>query len=296
MLVADAPAKVNLFLGVGQPRSDGYHSVATVLHSIELCDRVTLLPAERLRVRCDADLGVPAEQNLVHRAAVAMGEAFGRESAVSLSVDKRIPHGAGLGGGSSDAAATVALLATLWDVDPLAPACLEVAASLGADVPFFLSSTGAALMTGRGDVFERELPALAAPVVLAMPPERVPTQAAYRAFDSAPQAPGDPAEVVAALEAADAGLLAGSLRNNMEHTACSIAPSVCDALALIRREPGVRAALVAGSGSAVFGMCDSERTAAKVADAARREGYWACVTRLRQAGVRVHAGSTEGRT
>lgn len=288
MFSAIAPAKVNLFLGVGPIRADGYHSVTTVLHALELSDSIELAPASGLTLTCDPDVGVPTERNLAYAAACAMGSAFGREPAVALSLVKRIPPGAGLGGGSSDGAAVVAALAMLWGVDPLSAECLRVAASLGADVPFFLGRSGAALMGGRGDEFVRELPGLAAtPVVLVRPIEPVATAAAYRAFDAAPQAAGDPEQVVAALESHDPVRLAAALDNNMERAARTVVPEVADALAWLRDAPGVIGAAVAGSGSAVFGLCASDVHAADAAGEAAQHGWWSVATRLRASGVEV---------
>ena len=104
-LTVMAPAKVNLFLGVGPLRPDGYHSVQTVLHTLALSDTVRLTPADELTVTCDPDLGIPAENNLAYRAARGFSAAFGVDVLLDIHVDKRIPSGAGLGGGSSDAAA-----------------------------------------------------------------------------------------------------------------------------------------------------------------------------------------------
>lgn len=285
-----APAKVNLFLGVGGVRPDGYHAVTTVLHALELCDELLLVSAERLSLVCGAELGVPVERNLVWRAALAMGDAFGREPAVAIELCKRVPHGAGLGGGSSDAAATIAGLATLWDEDPLGPRCLSVARSLGADVPFFLLG-GAALMTGRGDVFDRHLPALDTPVVVVKPPQPVPTAEAYRAFDAAPLPAGSPDAVIEALRARDAEKLAAALDNNLAQVASSLVPAVGEAVAFLEAADGVLGACVAGSGSAVFGLCADEASAEASAAAARDRGWWAAATMLSPDGVAVGEGT-----
>ncbi|TLM78483.1 MAG: 4-diphosphocytidyl-2C-methyl-D-erythritol kinase, partial [Actinobacteria bacterium] len=184
MLVVTAPAKVNLFLGVGAARPDGYHDVTTVLHALSLHDTLEISPAETLTLDCEPDLGIPAEKNLAWRAATEFSRAVGREPAVALRLRKRIPHGAGLGGGSSDAAAVIAGLASLWGLPRDDERCEAVARALGADVAFFLEPAGAALMTGRGDVIEQALRPLAGvPVALVRPETPVPTPAAYAAFD-----------------------------------------------------------------------------------------------------------------
>ncbi len=274
MLRVIAPAKVNLFLGIGPVRPDGYHGLVSVFHALSLADEIFMEPAEQLILECNTDLGVSAEQNLAHRAACALGEVLRREPSVHIRIKKRIPHGAGLGGGSSDAAAVIVGLAHLWGIEAEDPRCWAVAASLGADVPFFLTG-GAALMSGRGDELVRNLPALAgAPAVLVRPHQPVPTGAAYRAFDEAPVAPGDPASVIVALESGDEAALAAALHNNMEQASFSVEPHVAEAVAWTRRAPGVRGAIVAGSGSAVFALCEDHPGAQLVAAQATSHGWW----------------------
>lgn len=288
MLRVSAPAKVNLFLGVGALRPDGFHDVTTVMHALELCDVVELVPAAALTLTCEPDLGIPTEENLAYCAAVAIAREFEREPAVALRVSKRIPHGAGLGGGSSDAAAVIAGMASLWGADPADPRCLRAAAQLGADVPFFLASSGTALMSGRGDVLDRVLGGLdGAPVALVRPPAPVPTARAYAAFDADPQAPGTPEAVLAALAAHDVGALGAALANNLERAASVVVPAVGEALAMAAAMPGVAGAAVAGSGSAVFALCDTVDAARSVAAAAVERGWWGEVTALRGAGVTV---------
>ena len=288
MLRIIAPAKVNLFLGVGPLRADGYHDVTTVLHAVDLCDTITITPSRTLSVGCTPDVGVAPEANLVHRAAVALGQALGHEPAFSILVEKRIPHGAGLGGGSSDAAATIAGLATLWGADPLDEECIRVASTLGADVPFFLERTGAALMTGRGDVTELVLDGMGGTsIVLVKPTAPVSTALAYRAFDADPTASEEPSRVVEALAAADPVALAAALRNNMTAAAASVTPDVGVVLQWLRGCEGVLGAEVAGSGSAVFGVCETDAAARAACTSAEERGWWARPTSLRARGVEV---------
>ena len=123
MLRITAPAKINLHLAIGARRADGYHELVGVFHALELADGIWMEPADGLIVECDADVGAKPRHNLAYRAAEAMGAAFEREPAVRIVLEKRIPHGAGLGGGSSDAAAVIAGLATMWGVDAEDPRC-----------------------------------------------------------------------------------------------------------------------------------------------------------------------------
>lgn len=288
MIRVVAPAKVNLFLGIGAVRADGYHDLVSVFHALELADEILIAPAETLSVTCEPPLDIPAADNLAYRAAVRLGELVGRESAVALTLRKSIPHGAGLGGGSSDAAATIAGLAHLWGLDRRDPRCLQAAAETGADVAFFLVEGGAALMAGRGEELVAEIDALSGvPVVLVRPFEPVSTAAAYIAFDADPTPAGDPDPLVSALHDGDVGALAASLENNLEEVAARIVPAVGEVLAWVRAQPGVLGAHVAGSGSAVFGIMDSDSEARRIAEQAADLGWWGCATQLRARGAHV---------
>jgi 4-diphosphocytidyl-2-C-methyl-D-erythritol kinase len=154
-----APAKVNWTLEVLRRRSDGYHEVRTLLQTIGLCDRITVSPAAELELvvrgptaePARALAGVPPSENLVYRAASLLRDrAAGGPSGVRIELEKVIPVGAGLGGGSSDAAAVLRALERLWALHLPADGLARLGAQLGADVPFFLFG-GTALARGRGD-------------------------------------------------------------------------------------------------------------------------------------------------
>lgn len=283
-IVVTAPAKVNLFLGIGGVRPDGYHDVTTVIHTLELADTLTLTLADTVSLTCNEDLGIPPEDNLAFKAAIAFAEEFGEPAGVAIDLIKRVPAGAGLAGGSSDAAAVLAGLAVLTGRDIADPRVAAIAQGLGADAAFFLAG-GAAVMSGRGDVIERVLPALCVPVVLVKPPAPVYTSLAYRAFDADPVAAGTPDAVIAALEAADPTALGLALSNNMTDSAIALVPEVADALAWVSTRPGVLGRAVAGSGSSVFAICADDETARRIADDAPRHGFWGVATSTRTTGV-----------
>ncbi|MBE0475599.1 MAG: 4-(cytidine 5'-diphospho)-2-C-methyl-D-erythritol kinase [Coriobacteriia bacterium] len=281
-----AHAKVNLHLAVGGTRPDGYHDVVTVLHTVDLADEVSAEPADSLSLVCEPDLGLPAEENLALRAAVAAGAALEREPALAIRLRKAIPARAGLGGGSADAAAVLRAAARLWEVDAGDPRIVGAARTLGADVPFLLMG-GAALFSGRGDELVRLLPALSAPVVLAFPGEPVPTPAAYAAFDRlahrdgrSPGARRSAEAMVAALEARDAAAVSRNLYNDLTAASVAVAPVVADVLEAVRSQPGVMGALPAGSGSAVFGITEDDEAAREAAGALRERGWWTRSARL----------------
>jgi 4-diphosphocytidyl-2-C-methyl-D-erythritol kinase len=148
-LQVSAFAKINLTFEVLGRRSDGCHEVMTILQTIDLADRLDLLPARTLRVECDAP-GLNGESNLVWQAATKLAQLGGIRPGARVIIRKRIPIGMGLGGGSSDAATALVALNQMWEL-ALPPAQLsEVAAELGSDVPFFLQG-GTALAQGRGE-------------------------------------------------------------------------------------------------------------------------------------------------
>ncbi len=185
-----APAKVNLVLEVLGKRKDGFHDVDTVMTTIDLADRVVLRPGERLEVRLSGRdaAAIEAGGELAAAAARALAAAAGREPDVAIELDKRVPLAAGLGGGSSDAAAVLRGLDRLWGLEWPLPRLQEVAAAVGSDVPFFLHG-GTARCRGRGELVEplRDLRTLR--LLLILPP--------------VPQAPGKTARRFAALHAHD---------------------------------------------------------------------------------------------
>jgi len=178
-----AYAKINLVLAVGPKRKDGYHEVATILQAVSLHDTLAFAPRARgftLAVDGPRAKGVPRTgANLVMKAARALARELGETRGAAIRLTKRIPHGAGLGGGSSDAAATLRGLLALWGRRLPHARLSALAASLGSDVPFFLGP-GSALATGRGEIVTPLPPARHSfQVVLVVPEVRVSTAWTY---------------------------------------------------------------------------------------------------------------------
>ena len=175
-----APAKVNLFLRILAQERSGYHQLETLFCRLEFGDTLELERAARgidLEVE-GAEIG-PPEENLAHRAARAFLDASGHQAGVRILLRKQVPVRAGLGGGSSDAGATLLGLAKLFPGAVAGEDLLDIAGSLGSDVPFFLTESPMAMAWGRGDRI-RPLPALPeTPVLLALPPLEIPTPWAY---------------------------------------------------------------------------------------------------------------------
>jgi 4-diphosphocytidyl-2-C-methyl-D-erythritol kinase len=180
-LTALAPAKINRELRVGGRRPDGYHEIHSRLVSISLADRISVAPAPKLRFTCDVDSLPAGEENLVVRAATLLARRAGRDPAVALHLEKRVPIGGGLGGGSSDAAITLRLLAALWRLREPEFLLEELAAELGSDVPFFLAG-GEADARGRGELLTPIEDGEPADLLLLVPPFVVSTAAVYAAY------------------------------------------------------------------------------------------------------------------
>lgn len=181
LLRAEAPAKINRELRVGARRPDGFHEIRSRFCTIDLADRLEVEDADGLEIAC-AGIPVPeGDSNLVARAARSLAEELGIAPRAGIRLEKRIPVGAGLGGGSADAAVTLLLLSKLWRSPLSAAALSSVAARVGSDVPFFLQG-GEADVTGRG---ERVTPREDGPVrelLLLVPPFSIATAEVYAAY------------------------------------------------------------------------------------------------------------------
>jgi 4-diphosphocytidyl-2-C-methyl-D-erythritol kinase len=294
-LTLRASAKVNLDLRVLGCRPDGYHEVRTVLQTLDLHDTVTI-EAARGDFALDGDpAAMPLDRtNLVWRAAQALWRAAGRRGAprdARVRVVKRIPARAGLGGGSSDAAAALVGLSRLWRMSPSLSDLVPVAVTLGADVPFFLLG-GTALGVGRG---EQLYPLIDLPrrhVVLVLPDFGVATADAYRWLAEDREAVSGPGAPRA--RARPGTLDCGPLAPDPGPWALDLAAGVNDLeTAVERRHPAIRAARrrlaaagaelarMSGSGSAVFGLFPSARQARRAAAGLASAGHRVVVTRTR---------------
>lgn len=185
MIRLRAPAKLNLYLRVVGKRPDGYHELETVFERIDLADELTFEPEPHgLRLTCD-DPALPCDEtNLVLQAARLLQRASGVRRSAHFHLTKRIPIAAGLGGGSSDAAATLRGLNTLWQLGWDRARLMELAAQVGSDAPFFLLDSPWAIGRGRGEVLE-PVPAAASLLhVVVVPEERLSTREVFESLDS----------------------------------------------------------------------------------------------------------------
>lgn len=282
-LIIEAPAKVNLYLGVHDQKDErGYHRVDSVMAAVGVCDTVEIAPADKLSVSTAPQSDCPMERNTAYRAAVAMGEAFDRDPAFSISITKRIPLCAGLGGPSTDAAAVLLGLCRLWGIDPADPRIDRIARGIGADVPFFLHGS-LGYYDGGGDVLAEEFQPFAdMPVVLVKSEHaKVSTVEAYRTFDAAPVTTAPLAPMLDALRAADRSRVLEQVSNNLGGIACMLEPQIAEVMAWLRAQQGTGVVEVCGSGACVFATCDSAEAAQRIASSVPADkGWWSCATKF----------------
>jgi 4-diphosphocytidyl-2-C-methyl-D-erythritol kinase len=244
-----APAKINLFLEVLGRRADGFHALESVFQTLALADELTITcsPGAGITLTC-SDPTIPADaSNLVWRAAAALQARRPSLGRVQIDLLKRIPHGAGLGGGSSDAASTLLALNHLC-TDPVPAAELAaIALELGSDVPFFLLG-GTAYATGRGEELTALPPLPTLPVTVFMPAAQLPTPAVFRALTEVERGPRPPRGVAWAAACAPADLLF----NRLTAPAARLCPEVVALLEWLAGQ-GVPH-LMSGSGAACFAL------------------------------------------
>lgn len=293
-----SPAKVNLVLAVGEKQESGFHEVQTIMHSLALHDTLSMRrfddegSGEGLQVmlKCESSftidpLLIKAEDNIAYKAVVELAKALGRtqDETIEMVLNKVIPAEAGLGGGSSNAAAALVGAATLWGVGVEDERVQEVASRLGADVSFFLKG-GCARLSGKGDVFEAQLEPRSGFVLLVRPDAGVSTGKAYAAFDEDPVLPGSGyLSSIAALDAAADVLL----YNNLEKAACSVTPVVAEVLEWGRGTAGEENVVLCGSGSAVCCIFDSYQAACEASVEARKHEWWTRVTSFSPLGAAI---------
>ena len=281
-----APAKINLFLEVTGKRPDGYHDLATLFARISLADELTFRrtgkPGVSLRTAGVSGL-LPSKpgDNIVYKAAMAFFEAFGIEPDVEIRLVKNVPVGAGLGGGSSDAAAALKGLCRLYGVDAgrNRGKLAAIALRLGSDVPFFLTDGAFSAGTGRGEVLtpvrtKGRLPC----IVLVYPGAPVHTGPVYRALKPVP--PSEKKSNLKKFNALIKALKAGKalkdwarlLFNRLEEPVLPVHAAVRQARQLLA-EAGAPAVLMSGSGASVFALTESRTGAVKISKILKRPGY-----------------------
>ncbi len=251
---AFAPAKVNLTLHVTGQRDDGYHLLDSLVVFADVSDTLTAAPASDLLLSVGGPFsaGVPInETNLVQRAAEVLRASYGITDGAMLTLEKALPHAAGIGSGSSDAAATIKMLAELWGVDPLPHDAPQVVA-LGADVPVCLQAPAPVRMRGIGEVLSAvpELPPCA--LVLVRPPVDVPTGAVFDGLATKTGTGMD--DLPAGLDFAGFAAWLARQRNDLQPPAMIIAPQIAQTIATLNAMSAVAFAGMSGSGATCFAL------------------------------------------
>ncbi len=286
------PGKVNLYLGVGDRREDGYHELTTVFHAVSLSDEVTVREADVLSLQT---VGEGAEQvpdddrNLAWQAALLMADHVGRAPDVEITVAKSIPVAGGMAGGSADAAAVLVAMNELWELGVPRRDLHAMAAKLGSDVPFALHG-GTALGTGRGEELATVLARNTFHWVLAFGAAGLSTAAVYAEIDRLRETGGparleDPEPLLTALSSGDPHELAPLLGNDLQPAALSLEPNLRRTLRA-GTEAGALAGIVSGSGPTCAFLCASAESAVDVGS--ELAGAGVCRT------VRVASGPVHG--
>ncbi|MBQ6942563.1 MAG: 4-(cytidine 5'-diphospho)-2-C-methyl-D-erythritol kinase [Akkermansia sp.] len=265
MSTYQAPAKINLSLRVqNKVREDGYHNVDILMAPIDLYDTLDFHNSRTTTIKCDTP-GVPTdESNLVFKAVREFEKVYGRKAKQRITLTKRIPHGAGLGGGSSDAAFTLLaineILGTNYELEELS----TMAAALGSDVPYFLTPT-ICRCKGRGEIVTPvpELAGWSSPIVLLKPAFGVSTPTAYKGLTCSKRIKGisyGPQKVDDI-----------TLVNDLERPVFAKFPILARMKCWLLEQPGTRAALMSGSGSTMFALTETPEQAAEIAARAKAE-------------------------
>lgn len=263
-------AKLNLYLRVLNKRRDGYHSISTLFERISLCDKIFLKSRrdKLIKITCshpDVPLGAA---NLCYQSARLLQRRFGLSQGVEIKIIKRIPVGAGLGGGSSNAANVLMGLNQLWKLHLSQRKLGELAKEIGSDVAFFIFQLPFAQGSGRGEKIKplKDLEKLKLWHLLAVPKTKVPTPFIYKKWDSLAKKGGLTTAVSSvkittlALVKKDLSLLGGTLFNSLQQATVRFYPEV-GKLQEALRDLGAKAVLMSGSGPAVFALCASQKEA-----------------------------------
>ncbi|GAB3610042.1 4-(cytidine 5'-diphospho)-2-C-methyl-D-erythritol kinase [Humibacter ginsengiterrae] len=271
---ARAPGKVNLYLGVGVAGDDGYHEVATVYQAVSLYEDVRVWAADDITLNFSGPTdcsGLPTdERNIAVQAAQLVADAAGVRTGVRIEIEKNVPIAGGMGGGSADAAATLVACDTLWNAGLPREQLHELAAQLGADVPFALAG-GTAIGLGRGDELSPVLTQGRFDWVLVLPRGELSTPAVYRELDAhrerhagelgpVAEHPSVSMELLQALRAGDPALLAENLANDLQAPAIHLSDELADVLELGENN-GALAGLVSGSGPTVAFLAEDRESA-----------------------------------
>lgn len=274
---AFAPAKINLYLHVGDRRDDGYHALDSLAVFADAGDSLAFEPADTLTLKVEgpfADGLQTEDDNLVLRAARALARYARCEAVGAITLTKNLPVASGIGGGSADAAAALRGLSRLWGLDPHAEDLREIAATLGSDVPVCIACR-ASYMEGRGEMLTQAIKMPAASLVLVNPGVAVATADVFRALGTRTGV-GTVTRIDFERETWTLAEFLKETANDLEAPALEIAPVIGDVLTALRAQRGAYLARMSGSGATCFALFEDGDTAPDAARAlqAAHPGWW----------------------
>lgn len=266
-MILNSYAKLNLYLAVLNKRRDHYHNLATIFERISLADRITLKsrPDPKIKIITDSSCIPRDGVNLAWRAAALLQDIFNLKCGVEIKIQKRIPVGSGMGGGSSNAACVLIGLNKLWKLRLSQKILTSLAGKIGSDVPFFIHNCAFAQGSLRGDRIRplRQLAGLKLWHIVVMPKIKVSTPLIYKKWDEYSKLTKPTCGVkilTSALRKRDLSLLGGLLFNSLEQVTLKLYPEVERIKKTLLRE-GLQSILMSGSGPAVFGILPSRKEA-----------------------------------
>ena len=277
-LVLNAKAKINLYLDVTGKRADGYHLLETVMHTVSLCDTVTLTKTGRSGIEISgSDPLIPCnEKNIAYKCAAAFFDKTGISSGgVSIDIIKRIPSQAGMGGGSADGAAVLTGLDRLFETRLSEGQLISIGAKIGADIPFCIKG-GCGYCTGIGEIIE-PLPAICGCVLIGKGQAGISTAEAFGKIDSLGSGIGIPGIKKIFGNVSSLTDIAPFCRNIFDDV--TSLEEVTD-IKRIMTENGAVCSAMTGSGSAVFGLFESENVASKAQEVLKQKNYFTALCRL----------------
>lgn len=277
-LVLNAKAKINLYLDVTGKRADGYHLLETVMHTVSLCDTVTLTKTGRsgIEISCSDPLIPCNEKNIAYKCAAAFFDKTGINSGgVSIGIIKRIPSQAGMGGGSADGAAVLTGLDRLFETGLSEGELISIGARIGADIPFCIKG-GCGYCTGIGEIIE-PLPAICGCVLIGKGQAGISTAEAFGKIDSLGSGIGIPGIKKIFGNVSSLTDIASYCRNIFDDV--TSLEEVTD-IKRIMKENGAVCSAMTGSGSAVFGLFESENVAFKAQEVLKQKNYFTALCRL----------------
>jgi 4-diphosphocytidyl-2-C-methyl-D-erythritol kinase len=257
-----AYAKINIGLNIVGKRQDGYHDLETIFHEIDLFDEIELMPNSKLAMTADSILVPIDNSNLCLKAAELLQKERNVRDGVMIHLKKNIPIGAGLGGGSSDAAAVLRGLNQMWKLNLKTRELRQLGAQIGSDVPFFIEG-GSAYATGRGEILEQISFDIPYWIVLVTPMIYVSTAWAYRNLKIGYDKKGTGLRETVVKKSKSPGKWQNAVQNDFEQTVFETYPDIRETKEKLVKA-GASFALMSGSGSSVFGIFENEQKAFNV--------------------------------